>query len=590
MTARILDFIRDGRWYRWLTGPILEKELLSASRRRRNYVLRSVYLLLLTIILSLIIAETYSYSSNANQPWQFARLARFGREIVLAITWFQFLALQLVTLVLLSTSISDEIYRRTLGTLMTTPVTSLQIVMGKLLGRLVQLLLMLALSVPLLILLRVFGGIPWQYELAAVAVTLTAVLFAASITMLFSIFNRRAYVVMLATLATLAAVFILIPWGVGYVMYESGMNEMRIMTSLAQVNPYMMLAILTEELMNPRMMRGMEAFWFRHCCIMLAASAAVIAACVTCVRRAAYSQIAGIPFTFRRKAPAVPAGPAAAADRGRVRRVAGAPVLWRELRQPFIRGPRKRIALTVLAVATLLATYLLAGREMQYRDSHTVYVAILTVLGMLVTATVSATSITTEKEAETLSLLLTTTQTSGEIITGKFVGALRRCLPAWGLLAVHILVFAPFGYVAFFVPALLGLVVAGALLFHTGTGLFFSVLFKRTTTAVVANLLLGIGLWGLAPLLVALAAEATHSWREAESLSYCHPVVHACTVADAGLSPQNTYWQNQGFSWPCEHLGLGATTSIIFGFSSLYALVGVGAAALAAQALRRKGG
>ena len=41
----------------WLTGPIFGKELRVSSRRRRNYVLRFVYLMLLTGFLASMIGE-----------------------------------------------------------------------------------------------------------------------------------------------------------------------------------------------------------------------------------------------------------------------------------------------------------------------------------------------------------------------------------------------------------------------------------------------------------------------------------------------------------------------------------------------------
>ena len=89
-----------------------------------------------------------------------------------------------------------------------------------------------------------------------------------------------------------------------------------------------------------------------------------------------------------------------------------------------------------------------------------------------------------------------------DIIAGKFLGALRRCLPVWLLMAVHFAVFAPFGLIAWFVPVLAAFVAAGMMLFQTGTGLLFGALVKRTTTAVVLNVLFGLALWALVSLVL----------------------------------------------------------------------------------------
>ena len=58
-------------------------------------------------------------------------MASVGQAIITAVLWFQFLTSQVIAIVMLSTSISDEIYKRTLGTLMTTPIRSFQIVVGQ---------------------------------------------------------------------------------------------------------------------------------------------------------------------------------------------------------------------------------------------------------------------------------------------------------------------------------------------------------------------------------------------------------------------------------------------------------------------------
>jgi len=46
-----------------------------------------------------------------------------------------------------------------------------QIVAGKLLSKLWQKLILLAISLPLLAVVRVFGGVPWDYVLSSLAVT-----------------------------------------------------------------------------------------------------------------------------------------------------------------------------------------------------------------------------------------------------------------------------------------------------------------------------------------------------------------------------------------------------------------------------------
>ena len=141
MATALIIFVSKFLSLYWLTGPIFDKELRVSSRRRRNYVLRSAYLSLFTIILVFVWLEEVRYLGSA--AYRISRMARAGQTITLFIVWFQFCATQLIAVIMLSTSISDEIDNRTLGLLMTTPINSFQVVMGKLFSKLLQIILRL---------------------------------------------------------------------------------------------------------------------------------------------------------------------------------------------------------------------------------------------------------------------------------------------------------------------------------------------------------------------------------------------------------------------------------------------------------------
>jgi len=181
----------------WLTGPIFSKELRVSSRRCRNYVLRFLYLSLLTGLLGMVWLALIERGGSG--LFRASRMAEAGKMVIVCTVWFQFCVTQLVAVVMLSTSISDEVYNRTLGLLMTTPISAFQIVMGKLLSKLLQLILLLAISLPVLAVVRVFGGVPWGYVVSSLCVTLTTMIFFGSLSLLFSVFTRRAYIVIMDT-------------------------------------------------------------------------------------------------------------------------------------------------------------------------------------------------------------------------------------------------------------------------------------------------------------------------------------------------------------------------------------------------------
>ena len=221
MIAALAD--RVLRFLSWPAGPVFGKELRISSRRRRSYVLRSAYVLLLTVFVILVWLANIRGVSGANA---IARMSETGKVIIVTIAWVQFFALQLVAVVILSTAISEEVRARTLGVLMSAPVSAFQIVFGKLLSGLLQLLVLLAVSLPLLTLVRVFGGVPLDYVLATVCITFTACLFAGAVALLFSALFRRAYASILLTLGTL---------GVGVAGVGSGLL---LSTSVLAVSPW----------------------------------------------------------------------------------------------------------------------------------------------------------------------------------------------------------------------------------------------------------------------------------------------------------------------------------------------------------------
>ena len=277
-----------------LTGPILDKELRVSSRRRRNYTLRFAYLALLLIFVIFMWLE--EVGSGGSALYRISRMAQAGEYIIATIVWFQFCALQLVAIVMLSNAISDEIYHKTLGTLMTTPISSFQIVMGKLFSKLTQLLLLMAITLPLLAIIRVFGGVPWNYVFISLGVTFTTVLFVGSLSLFFSIFCRRSYVVIILTLLTLGVIFFLLPLLV-VLIYEvmewyRGTGGDTILTILLTPNPYGIMGYNTAIMMEPSV-GGPALSTILHIAIMLTASALLLAISIRMVRKVALRQATG---------------------------------------------------------------------------------------------------------------------------------------------------------------------------------------------------------------------------------------------------------------------------------------------------------
>jgi ABC-type transport system involved in multi-copper enzyme maturation permease subunit len=501
--------LQDGCWD-WLTlqpmtGPILDKELRVTSRRKRYFVLRVVYLALLLIILAMVWADTISY----NQPslMMVSRMAIAGQVLTSFVVWFQFIGLQVVAVIMLSTAISEEIYHKTLGVLMTTPITAIQIVLGKLLSRLWQLLLLLGISLPVLAVVRVFGGIPWGFLATGLTLTLCTVLFVGSLTMLWSIYCRRAYTAIIFSALSLAGLFALVPFLVVIITIRAGEGD-KIFLSLGFLNPYICQFVNTAMLFEPR---GMPALPFPvqwlpwiHCGLLLAATLLILLFCMWKVRKVALRQIVGEgTVILSPQTPTTSSAPEAIASK--LRTVRGQPVYWKECRLPLF--GRHKIAAAVflalgLGVLGLIYALLADSNDLHSSDTQAMFGVVFMGIALLITATLPAATVTSERESGSLPLLLTTTLTDWQILFGKFFGAMRRCLLVWGLLMGHLALFVVVGYLHLVVLPYMAIVVVWVLILFAASGVYFSVRFRHTTTAVILNMATWATVWGLVPLLL----------------------------------------------------------------------------------------
>jgi len=582
----------------WLTGPIFNKELRVSSRRRRNYILRSAYLLLLTIFLVLVWFRAVGYSGSA--LLRASRTAEAGKAVVTLIVWCQFCALQLVAVVMLSTAISDEIHNRTLGLLMTTPVSSFQIVMGKLLSRLLHLMLLMAVSLPLLAITRVFGGVPWAYVISSLCITLTAVVFVASLSLFFSIFLHRAHVVVIMTILTVGALFALAPFLMPFVAsviwdfmgfgLKSTISRGTFTVLFFHPNPYVILFINTLSMLDPRAMAGIAFFsWPIHCAIMLAASALVLILAAGLVRKVALSQSVGRVDTFEPTAPNkktvledVPARlsspKSAKVSPGSIRHINGPPIIWHQLHTQWF-GRHKTTVCVVIAVS-LVATLITYGfmaitNRLHDRQVHTLLVIILMGLGMLYTILLPATVITSEKKARSWPLLLTTTLSDNEILFGKLTGALCRCLPVWLLLFGHLIFSVLLGLLQPILIGQMAILVVWIITSLCCTGLYFSSRFRRSVTAVIMNFALAAAVWVLVPVLLVLCcdmAQIRSTWFVAfvRGCMDANPLFQAYVVVGANLTGGNG---TARYRWCGEPLNAMESTLFMVAFMVLYMLL-----------------
>jgi len=500
--------IRRGR----VVNPIFGKDLQVASRRRRSYVLRLAYVVSLIFFLATIwVGEIRFAGSWAAQQ---AQLAEAAKSITMGIVWFEFLAVQIVTVVMMSTAVSEEVDSRTLGALMTTPLSSRQIVTGKLWSRLSQVLLLVATSLPVLAMVRIFGGVAWWYLITSLCITLASAVFVGSVTVLFSTLCRRAYTVVVASVLSLGAAFIALPVVYSLLLERSPLSA-RILHTWSFSNPGALLLRATDYMISPRGPGVVFVTSMAWCFGFLLVGAVLLLSLASAlVRRVALPRAMGQPTLLARvKRDAAlrvrPAGHPSRRGADEIRRVIGPPMVWKEMICALSRRERLAMGLAIGVEVMMLFIAYTFPRVMGvvgYPQTHLMYLSLFLCLGILFTISVPATVISSERESRTWPILLVTPLTNRDLLLGKLVGVLRRCGAVWLPLLAYVVAFTCAG--GFHPQAVVHvtLTIVSAIVLLSATGFYFGSRCNRTTQAVTANLILAGVVWLILP----FAAQAVY--------------------------------------------------------------------------------
>jgi ABC-type transport system involved in multi-copper enzyme maturation permease subunit len=146
-----------------MLGPVLYLELLLAGRRGKQYVFRWIYAAWLVLLL-LGVYFTHQARTLVYAPYNYGRpvlgaSGEFASGMVSTLLVQEWILVALVTPAFVAGAITDEKNRGTLQHMLTAHLTSGEIVLGKLLGRLAQVVVLLLVDLPVLCFIGVFGGV-----------------------------------------------------------------------------------------------------------------------------------------------------------------------------------------------------------------------------------------------------------------------------------------------------------------------------------------------------------------------------------------------------------------------------------------------
>jgi len=493
-------------------GPIFGKELRTTARRKRNHALRVAYLGML--LLFLLLVYTSSSSSNVGGvAYRIQQQNELGQQFFAMFSMFCVIAMGLIGPVLTSTAINAERLAKTLPVLLMTPINSWQIVSGKLFSRLLISLMLIGLSLPVLAVVRLLGGVEVWQMLAVICICTAFALACAAIGLFYSTLLNRAYAVILLSYATILFLYLFAPM-LGAMTFFRTANQFVIVRLLCTFNPVANVALLA--IPNGPTSR---IDWWPGVLVQLGLASSLLVASSLIVRR--FERQRGERATVQAPAAAPPAPlvetnaepisappPTPAAPLEASRPVGDNPILWRETRRPLM-SARWRQLTGITFVLLLVSSYFCFNYVgvLDEREPQIGYACSFNGLFWLLVSVLSATAIAQEKESDTWTVLLVSPFGGAGVVLGKLIGIARRMFWPIILIGVHFTGFAAAGVISW---SALMVVLWVTITFNTvwaACGVYLSLRFAKVTTAVIVTLLIPVALFIAVPLMWQVAGQ-----------------------------------------------------------------------------------
>jgi ABC-type transport system involved in multi-copper enzyme maturation permease subunit len=500
-----------------LFGPVFLYETVRVGRRKLTFILRTLYLLMLTAVLGIVFLSWLE--SIGAVPWRFTgggirpgQMAKYGEMALLTFAPIQYFVIVLLTPAYVAGIIADEKERKTLEFLFATDLRNREIIFGKLAARLLTLLMYIIAGLPLLASLMLFGGIDPEMLLGVFAGTILTMIALAAVSIFFSTIFKRprdaivvsylmigAYYIATAFLSVfLVALPLMLRGPVMLGPWEIPVAE--IGAWVGAINPFYLISAWGG------MGLSLDALAFRFA--------------VTCVVITLYCMVRST-FILRRVALAQSYGAVSIAKEKRAREHVACgndPMFWKEVfvESGRIRGMGRWFAGFVLIAIVFAWPVLIFGfsyfdqnynftgwtpnNYSRFAEAMSIWVRIatggLSFLIMLGAATRAASTITSEKDRDTWITLVSTPLETWSILLGKWWGAVLGVrLLVYLLVAVWISgVLVGSTIAVMLIPAAIQLAIYTA--FFGWLGVFVSCTARTTLIASIRVMMVGLFLTG----------------------------------------------------------------------------------------------
>lgn len=400
-------------------GPLLARELVTLPRHPRSFGLRGGYVAALAVLM-------YTGAQSAfgmTPPRTIGDMAEFGATIFGVVATVQLALVIGISLVFAAGSVAQEKDRRTLILLLMTDLKVTELVIGKSLASVLPVLSMIVASAPVFCLLTWLGGVTISQVLWVELICLTTCLSCAAWGTLVAYWREKTFQILAISLLG-AGLFV----GATEIL-SSIPNLPAVVQQIGlSVNPFRSLDLVLHPLQAGAAAAAGQVLW-QSLLGLLTLTIGLWA--YTCWRVRVWN-----PSRFLYTAPETVPEPdseaaqsAASASTGRGRSIWNWPVVWREIcTQAYGRKVGLiKAAYFVVAVLCLLWLSQLSDDVGLYFSSlspEALVFAGLAVLTLILVNAQAVTSLTSERDGQTLELLLVTEVTAKEFVFGKLAGVL----------------------------------------------------------------------------------------------------------------------------------------------------------------------
>lgn len=530
-------------------GPVFAVEWRLATRRWRLYAARAAFVGVL--LLALIVTWAGSVRGKDLAALSIAEQAALGMVFYRAIAGTQLALVLLAAPAATAGAICRDKSTGTLAHMLVTDLTSREIVLGKLVGRLAPVFGLVMCALPVLAISTMLGGIDPMALAGVFAATLGVAVVGCSLALLMSVWGRKVHEVLLGTYGLIVLwllsypVWIMWRWG-GWIPYAPPYW-------FGRANPFWL------------------CFDTRGGAVNLGEFAVFVAGCLAVSGLlAAVSVISLRPVAVREMGLSKGAKPAGWFQRGHWQGLRwlnfgwiwrlfpqpsldGNPILWREWSRTNPSGWSSGVwgfyALAATAATAFAVLDTVQGRRMGMEIGTILGTGCIVMIGLMLMCLSSPTSLAEERAQGSLDVLVATPLSAREIVFGKWLGTFRYVLPIALLPTVTVSVVAcRSGHLE---PILLipGYVVAvGAAV--TSLGLALAVWLARpgraVATTLVVYVLVTVG-W------LILIAATVHSDPMGPGLGMGSPFMGAAFISSLALDgrggpPDRYRWTMVGYT------------------------------------------